>query len=408
MMTALTAYTACKRFLLGWSWRITVLLIVLLLATSCDTLLKPAFPDTPSETIRADEPDSSHRDSIESSPAEDNPYETGENDTDHPETKAETEAMTAAATAADTDCAHIPTTIPGVEPTCTESGMTEGKECTLCHEMMEIPVEIPPIGHRDSPASEYRCVSCNRQGVCPTPVLSREGNIVLSWGETLSLSWTLAESTPHPVVYMVTSVNADGGTSGLWETWKSDAAFTYRGIKDGETLTLRVSACLAVDGEPVIQTQSDSAELTVTVTPREMLEAPVFLTGNRVTVQLGKEATVAWGPVAAEGGQIVYGLTLVSPEGVQTPLETQGETWVTIPAALLTREGGYTLLVRAIDGTEAYQSSPETALTINVRVPAPLQEEDYSDPARYASEYFYNYLATLEKGERLQSFFFWL
>jgi hypothetical protein len=389
----------CRRL-----WGIAVLLIVLLLATSCDTLIKPVFPPTPSETVGADSPtgsadlpDEPSRDTAEPSPDETLPDETGAGDTEHTGTESDT--------LSDTACNHVPTVIPAVEPTCSERGMTEGSECALCGDTLRSPIEIPPLGHSDSPELGYRCTSCDRQAICPAPVLSREGGMTLSWGEPLSLSWTLAEDTPYPVVYQIMSARTEGESIALWETWKQDTAFTYNGLPDGETLILRVYACLAINGEPVVSTQSQSAALTVTVTPREELEAPAFLTGNRVTVQIGKEATVAWGPVTADGGQIAYRLTLVDPDGEEIPLETQAETWVTIPASFLTKEGCYTLLVTAIDVTDTYRNSPTAELTVYVRAPAPTLEEDFDNPARYASEYYYNYLATLSNGEKLQSFY---
>lgn len=378
---------------------IAALLTALFLLSACDNLLKPAFPTTPSETVTADDPsEAPSAPSQPQAPDETNSSESLPNETEPTDTQP-------AGTEPPVSCDHVPTVIPAVFPTCTENGMTEGSECSLCGKVMQAPVEIPARGHNYTPELGYRCGSCDRQAVCPAPVLNQDGNLVLSWGESVTVSWSLSEETTHPVVYMVMSNVTDGETVALWEAWKQDTTFTYRGTKDGETLTLRISACLAVNGEPVAATQSQSAELTVTVTPREVLEAPAYLTGNRITVQTGKEATAAWGPVLAEGGQLTYELTLVDPDGVETPLDTRAETWVTIPAALLSKEGYYTLLVTAVDTTDTYQSSPTASLTVYVRAPAPTLEEDYDNPSRYASDHYYNYLATLENGEQLQSFY---
>ncbi len=45
--------------------------------------------------------------------------------------------------------AHLPsmTTIPKVEPTCTESGWTVGMKCALCGDIKRAPTEIEPLGH---------------------------------------------------------------------------------------------------------------------------------------------------------------------------------------------------------------------------------------------------------------------
>ncbi len=43
--------------------------------------------------------------------------------------------------------AHTEEVMPAVEPTCTETGLTEGKKCSVCGEILEAQKEIPAKGH---------------------------------------------------------------------------------------------------------------------------------------------------------------------------------------------------------------------------------------------------------------------
>lgn len=68
---------------------------------------------------------------------------------------------------------HTPEAIPGIEPTCTESGITEGSRCGVCGEILESQMPLSPLGHSfgewevTTPAtcttdgeSESRCATC--------------------------------------------------------------------------------------------------------------------------------------------------------------------------------------------------------------------------------------------------------
>lgn len=59
--------------------------------------------------------------------------ETGSNETEPDETEV--------------PCLHKAMIIPAVEPTCTESGLTEGKRCSLCKTILVQPEAVAPVGH---------------------------------------------------------------------------------------------------------------------------------------------------------------------------------------------------------------------------------------------------------------------
>jgi len=48
---------------------------------------------------------------------------------------------------------HTEVIDPAVEATCTEAGITEGKHCSVCGEVLVEQTEIPPLGHDWMPAA---------------------------------------------------------------------------------------------------------------------------------------------------------------------------------------------------------------------------------------------------------------
>ncbi len=61
------------------------------------------------------------------------------------------------------DYGHRLVTYKGVEPTCTESGITEGKVCTLCNEIIAAQEVIPALGH-DLVSYEGKPSTCTEKG----------------------------------------------------------------------------------------------------------------------------------------------------------------------------------------------------------------------------------------------------
>ena len=45
------------------------------------------------------------------------------------------------------ECEHNIEILPAVAPTCEEKGLTEGKKCTKCDEIIVAQTEVPAIGH---------------------------------------------------------------------------------------------------------------------------------------------------------------------------------------------------------------------------------------------------------------------
>ena len=47
-------------------------------------------------------------------------------------------------------CSHVEVTVPGTEPTCTETGLTAGSMCEKCQEVFTEQKVIPALGHKDA------------------------------------------------------------------------------------------------------------------------------------------------------------------------------------------------------------------------------------------------------------------
>lgn len=83
---------------------------------------------------------------------------------------------------------HIEETVPGVEPTCTENGLSEGTRCTIGGETLTGMEVIPALGHRykivnhtDS-MNYFECVRCGNkmQANANMAIQNRYGNIILN------------------------------------------------------------------------------------------------------------------------------------------------------------------------------------------------------------------------------------
>ena len=80
---------------------------------------------------------------------------------------------------------HTPEIIPGIEPTCTEEGLTDGEKCSVCNEILVKQEIIEALGH--SYENNYTCDKCG----------------YVSITESVGLKFTLNEMTD---TYTVTGI----------------------------------------------------------------------------------------------------------------------------------------------------------------------------------------------------------
>ena len=393
-------------------WTAALLILLLICLCACD-MSHSAAPPTEAETTASHVPDGGVDTGYPSDTPTGDPDSPNRQPTDPDKPPVESDP-----TASETDskessvtqdtgsitCPHEPTLIPAAQPTCTQAGNGEGSVCVSCGTVLTSPVVIPATGHAYDSAQGCQCTACGETAICPTPLLNATGEKNAAWGERLNLSWLPAEEPLFPVVYMVVDESQDGSVE-LLESWKTDTVYSLLCRTDGAFMTLRVYACYAVNGEPLPATQSKSDSLFVTVASRIPLATPDFLFGNEISVRPKGDLTVAWSPVSASGASILYLSRLESPDGGIMDLLHTAETLLTIPGELLISEGEYTLTLIARDGNATYRDSDAVSMVIRVTTPVPEGEQDFTNPSRYASAYYYDYLATLENGENLRRFY---
>ena len=121
---------------------------------------------------------------------------------------------------------HEEVTVAGQAPTCTENGLTEGKQCTICGQMTAARQPISAVGHTDADRN-YRCDTCGEKlctdhqvevlsGYAPTCTETglTDGTRCGICGEVLSAQQTLAAlgHTPETVRGQDASCTRDGLT----------------------------------------------------------------------------------------------------------------------------------------------------------------------------------------------------
>ena len=80
-----------------------------------------------------------------------------------------------------------PKTLPSIAPTCTDSGLTEGKQCRLCGEILIAQEEITPLGHifvyEDDGSVENRTnkAHCTREGCGIEKIATDKERLIDEW-----------------------------------------------------------------------------------------------------------------------------------------------------------------------------------------------------------------------------------
>jgi len=87
---------------------------------------------------------------------------------------------------------HTEEVIPGKEATCTEPGLTEGKKCSVCGEILVAQEEIPALGHTEEiiPGKD---ATCTEPGLTEGKKCSVCGEILVAQEEIPALGHTAAE-----------------------------------------------------------------------------------------------------------------------------------------------------------------------------------------------------------------------
>ena len=84
---------------------------------------------------------------------------------------------------------HTLVTDPAVEATCTETGLTEGQHCEICELVLLAQESVPPTGHSETAPADNRCDTCGervKEAALRFRTISLKGNIAINYYMDLS------------------------------------------------------------------------------------------------------------------------------------------------------------------------------------------------------------------------------
>jgi len=90
------------------------------------------------------------------------------------------------------ECKHQEETITGVAATCTEKGLTDGKKCSICQEILVAQEEIPALGHTEETITGF-AATCTEKGLTDGKKCSVCQEILVAQEEIAVLGHTLEQ-----------------------------------------------------------------------------------------------------------------------------------------------------------------------------------------------------------------------
>ncbi len=142
------------------------LLMALCLVFALSSCGENGDTDTNTETETQAQNDSNTDTSTDTSADTETDTEIGSDTETDSDSDTETDTSTESGTDTDTDTdtdepghVHVEEIIPAVEPTCTETGLTEGIKCSLCGEVLLEQETVEAVGHHYE--GSYECTRCD-------------------------------------------------------------------------------------------------------------------------------------------------------------------------------------------------------------------------------------------------------
>jgi hypothetical protein len=131
--------------------------------------------------------------------------------------------------------AHTEATDAAVPATCTATGLTEGKHCSVCSETLVAQQEVPALGHKEETDAAVPA-TCTATGLTEGKHCSVCNETLVAQQQTPMIAHTI---TPHAAVPATCTTNGNSAyyTCGSCQKWFSDEAGTTE-IADHATVTL--------------------------------------------------------------------------------------------------------------------------------------------------------------------------
>ena len=235
---------------------------------------------------------------------------------------------------------HTEETLKAKNPTCTETGLTEGKKCSVCGETVTAQEEIPALGHDFSEWKEVTAPTCTEEGskericsrcdeketetiqatghkdeVIPGKVATcvdtglTEGKKCSVCGETLAAQREIPATGIH---------SWDAGKVTTAPTVESKGVRTYTCTVCGETRTETIDK-LIVASDPVLGTVDTMEEKVEALSENGDPAGSSFRILQVKSKKVSKSAiTIAWKPVPNASGYIIFGAPCGSRYGKLT------------------------------------------------------------------------------------------
>ena len=234
---------------------------------------------------------------------------------------------------------HTEEVIPAVAATCTEMGLTEGKKCSVCGEILEEQAEVSALGHTEEIIPAV-AATCTTTGLTEGKTCSVCGEILEEQAEVSALAHTeevipavaptciemgLTEGKKCSVCGEILEEQAE--VSVLGHTWDAGVVTTDPTVDAEGVKTFTCLVCGETKTEPVDKLVPSFTDGETIILTNENIVSVAGATAAQLLSQAGDGAAVADknGNALAADAKIGTGAVLTLADGTQHVVVVQGD-----------------------------------------------------------------------------------